>query len=460
VDYAIYLFTQTAPGERAEDTLGRIWPILRLGAATSVVGFGAMLFSSFTGFAQLGLFSITGLVAAAGVTRFVLPYFVPRGFFAPSSGIFARPLLAVRARRGWLRALVALAVLGGGAALLGHKGPLWDGNLADLSPIPAADQAADQALRHDMGVPDERYFVVFKAASEAAALEESEALSATLQNIVAQGALGGFDLPSAILPSEKVQRQRQAAIPDDTALRARFAQALAGLPFRADAFAPFFPAAAQARTGPVLTGSRLPPAMALQLQSMLTKSDNGWIVIAPLRGVTDPSGVAAEIAAVRPGAQFVDLDHESAALLRIFQRDATRLAVIGSVAILAVLLIGLRSPVRVLAVAAPLAAAVIVTAALLTLGGAKLSIFMVVGFLLIVAVGSNYCLFLERRERDPGMRERSAASVVLANLCTVAAYGLMSFSRIPVLHDIGMTVAIGTFLSLYCGAALGHSGAA
>ena len=38
--------------------------------------------------------------------------------------------------------------------------------------------------------------------------------------------------------------------------------------------------------------------------------------------------------------------------------------------------------------------------------------------------------------------------------CTVAAYGLMSLSGIPVLHDIGLTVSIGTFLSLVCGAVL------
>jgi predicted exporter len=36
----------------------------------------------------------------------------------------------------------------------------------------------------------------------------------------------------------------------------------------------------------------------------------------------------------------------------------------------------------------------------------------------------------------------------------------MSFSRIPVLHDIGMTVAIGTFLSLFFGAALSTPAAA
>ena len=78
---------------------------------------------------------------------------------------------------------------------------------------------------------------------------------------------------------------------------------------------------------------------------------------------------------------------------------------------------------------------------------------MVVGLLLIVAVGSNYCLFFERTEPVP-IRQRAIASIALANLCTVCAYGLMAFSRIPVLHDIGLTVAIGTFLSLVCGAVL------
>jgi predicted exporter len=456
IDYAIYLFTQTARGDTAHDTIARIWPTLRLGALTSIVGFSAMLFSRFVGFAQLGLFSMAGLVAAAGVTRFVLPHLMPREFFAAGAGVLARPLLAVMRYRRQMRLLVAAGVLAGLAALALHRGGFWDRNLADLSPVPAADQALDKTLQQDLGMAGVRYFVVFRAASEQLALEESEALARRLRREVAADRLGGFDVPSAILPSERAQKERQAAIPDEATLRARFDRALAGLPFRAGAFAPFFRDAARARTAPLLTPARLPPALALQLDSMLVRGDGGWTVIAPLHGVSDPASIAAAVgAAGPPAAAFVDLEHESDRLLQTFQHEATDLAVIGSLAILAVLLLGLRSSVRVAAVAAPLVAAVIVTAALLTLGGGKLSIFMVVGFLLIVAVGSNYCLFFERRERDARMQERSVASVVLANLCTVAAYGLMSLSRVPVLHDIGKTVAIGTFLSLFFAASLG-----
>ncbi|HEY1857081.1 MAG TPA: MMPL family transporter [Acidocella sp.] len=449
IDYAIYLFTQTARGDQAHDTLARIWPTLRLGVLTSIVGFSAMLFSSFVGFAQLGLFSIAGLIVAAGTTRFVLPHLVPQNFFGEGAGILARPLLAVMRHRRRLRPVVMLAVLAGGLALLWHRGTFWDENLTDLSPIPASDQALDQTLRHDLGVPDLRYFAVFQAHDEQLALQRSEALAATLGRLVASGRLGGFDVPSAILPSDGTQKARQAALPDAPTLSTRLAQASVGLPFRADTFAPFLHDVAAAKTAPLITQASLPPALALRLGSMLVQNGGEWDVIVPLRDVADPAAVAAAIAqAGDGGAEFVDLNQASDQLLRSFQHEAVLLASIGSLAILAVLLIGLRSVARAVTVAAPLAAAVIVTAALLTLGGAKISIFEIVGFLLIVAVGSNYCLFFERADTNPQTRERAVASIALANLCTVSAYGLMSLSSIPVLHDIGKTVAIGTFLSL------------
>jgi len=453
LDYAVYLFTQTARGETAQNTLGRIWPTLRLGMLTSVAGFCAMLFSDFTGFAQLGLFSIVGLVVAAGVTKLVLPHLLPTGFFAPGADFLARPLRAIiKQQRVW-RWVLGAAVLASSVALAAHRGGMWDDNLAKLSPIPAADQALNQTLRHDLGVPDTRYFVVLQAQDEQTALRRSETLGLVLNRQVAAQNLSGFDVPSAILPSDAAQRARQAALPDDVSLRARFAQAEADLPFRPDGFEPFFHDVAAAKAAPLLTPANLPPALRLRLDSMLVKQTDGWVVMAPLRRVNDPAGVKQAVSGLQ-GAAFVDLDQESDHLLRRFQTEAVTLALAGSAAILFLLLAGLRSARRVLIVAAPLAASVLMTAALLTFGSGKLSIFMVVGFLLIIAVSSNYCLFFERMRRETLHADRALASIALANLCTVAAYGLMAVSKIPVLHDMGLTVALGTFLSLVCAAVL------
>src|SRR4030095_7983010 len=81
VDYAIYYLIQArgngsgSPGWRR--WLHEGWPTVRLGLLTSVCGFLALAFSGFPGLAQLGVFSIAGLIAAALTTRFVLPLAVP-----------------------------------------------------------------------------------------------------------------------------------------------------------------------------------------------------------------------------------------------------------------------------------------------------------------------------------------------------------------------------------------------
>ena len=130
------------------------------------------------------------------------------------------------------------------------------------------------------------------------------------------------------------------------------------------------------------------------------------------------------------------------------------LALAGGVAIVALLAVSLRSVRSLNGVVVPLAASVLITVALLTAAGQQLSIFHLVGLLLVVGVGSNYSLLFERPEPSGQLRERTVSSVAIANLCTVIGFGTLSFSSIPVLHGIGMTVAVGAFLSLVFSAIL------
>jgi predicted exporter len=341
-----------------------------------------------------------------------------------------------------------------------HRGGLWQTDLLSLSPLPPATQALDKKLRAELGIANPRFFLAWRAGSEDQLLRISEGLQPVLAGLAAQGEIGGFTLPSQILPSQAAQKARRAALPDDATLHARFAAALSGLPFRPAAFAPFFQDVAATRVAPLITASSLPPPLALKLHAMLSQTKSGWIVLTPLGAVTAPAALQA---ALPHGVELVDLNRQSALLLRLFQHEATALALCGGVAILLILALFLRSWRQMTRVALPLLAAVMVCAALLLLGGGRLSIFMVAGFLLIIAVGSNYCLFFARHGLDEAAQDRALASIMLANLCTVAAYGLLSLSAIPVLHDIGETVALGTFLCLLFGAAFtapsGHSGA-
>src|SRR6202035_4399131 len=81
VDYSIYFFIQSRQNVAAGQTWQRLWwPTVRLGVLTSVCGFASLLPSGFPGLKQLGLYSISGLIAAALVTRYLLPALLPAGF--------------------------------------------------------------------------------------------------------------------------------------------------------------------------------------------------------------------------------------------------------------------------------------------------------------------------------------------------------------------------------------------
>ncbi|HWK44508.1 MAG TPA: hypothetical protein VNT30_07295 [Stellaceae bacterium] len=465
VDYAIYLFTQTAPGSPPALTLPRIWPTLRLGVLTSICGFGALLFSSFTGLAQLGLFSISGLVVAVGVTRWVLPLLLPADFAPRVATGIARPTLAMLRHASRLR-LPLLVLAGAGILLLVlRRESVWDTGLSSLSPIAQAGQQLDERLRRDIGAPDVGFMLVITAADQDHALQTAEAMAEPLAGLIGQGLIAGFDSPARYLPSRAAQAARQAALPAPDPLRQNLRQALDGLPFRPDLFAPFLDEVAAAKTQPPLDRAALDgTSLSLKLDSLLIQSNglipsNGkWIAMLPLRGVTDRGRLADAIAssAAASGGDVVllDLKGETDRLYQTYRREAVTLSLLGGLAILVLLWASLRTWRRAAVVAAPLAAAVVLTAALLVAAGQALSIFHLVGLLLTVGIGSNYALFFERREISAAYQERTMASLTLANLCTVIGFGVLSASRIPVLHGIGITVALGTVLSLVFSAIL------
>jgi predicted exporter len=175
----------------------------------------------------------------------------------------------------------------------------------------------------------------------------------------------------------------------------------------------------------------------------------------PLRGVIDAAAIARDIAAPAGArAVLLDLKRESDSLYRTYRAEALAHSLLGATAILVLLFASLRSPRRVFDVLAPLAAAVLVTAGILVLAGDQLSIFHLVGFLLVVAVGSNYSLFFDRQVPSGGERERTVVSLLFANLTTMIGFGSLAFSKVPVLHDIGLTVGVGAMLALVFSAIL------
>src|SRR5208282_4556922 len=215
----------------------------------------------------------------------------------------------------------------------------------------------DRQLRNDLGAPDVRYMAVVNAPGEQQALAAGETLGTSIQRMEGEGILAGFDSPALYLPSETTQRARQAAIPAAAVLRANLLQALAGLPFRTDTFAPFLADAAEAKTQALLDRDSLRGTnLAAKLDGLLIQRGEDWTALLPLRGVADAGRLKAEIASSgQAGVLLLDLKGDSDRLYQSYRHQAMLLALLGALAIVALLFLSFHSPRRVYAVVAPLA---------------------------------------------------------------------------------------------------------
>jgi predicted exporter len=455
VDYSIYLFVQSEQsGAEQQNWIKRFWPTIRLGVLTSIAGFASLLLSGFPGLAQLGLYAIAGLVTAAIVTRFVLPHLLPATFRIHDVAAIGRVLATLAQRATALRWPAAILLLAACAILIQNRSSLLNDKISSLSPVSQADVALDERLRADMGAPDVRYLVVVSGTSRESVLRSSEQVSAVLQTQVDQGELARFESPSFYLPSTETQRARQASLPMTALLESNLAQAVQGLPVRAQLFTPFLADVAAARSQPLLQAADLEQtSMAMAVDALLIQQDRRWTALLPL---TAPEGVSIKANKIRaalsatglPNVLFVDMKAESDRLYSGYLHEAILLSLGGLVAIIGLLLVVFRSPMRVLRIIAPLAAAVITVMAGLAVFDQQLIILHLVGLLLGVAVGSNYALFFDRPDPRTPISPRTLASMLFANLTTVAGFGLLAISMVSILQAMGVTVAPGVILAL------------
>lgn len=459
VDYSIYLFIQSGQGEASrQDWIAQYWPTVRLGVLTSVFGFASLLLSGFPGLAQLGLYSISGLIAAAAMTRFVLPHLLPADFRIRDVKGIGLSLSRLAQRAPILRWGIAGLLIAACAILFIQRTNLWNHELAALSPVSAASQALDARLRADMGAPDVRYVVVVSGASQESVLSSAEKVSLALEPLIGQDRLAGFESPSRYLPSLATQRARQVSLPDTPKLKSRLKLAIKDLPVRAQLFEPFLADVTTARTQALLQATDLQhTSMAMAVDALLIhqgghQQGNQWSALLPL---TAPQGSSIDSAGVQtainattlPNVLFVDLKTESNKLYAGYLNEAIMLSLAGLVGITGLLLFVLRSSGRVLRMILSLAAAVITVTAGLVLFGQQLIILHLIGLLLVVAIGSNYTLFFNQPGSNP-IQPHTFASLLFANIATVIGFGLLAFSTVPVLQAMGMTVAPGVILAL------------
>ncbi|MFN2348786.1 MAG: MMPL family transporter [Thioalkalivibrio sp.] len=456
LDYPLHLFAHAnRPASSPSGAADSLWPALALGAISTALVYALMALTAFTGMAQLGLFVLTGILVAALTTRFILPGLLGRTGL-PEARLPAPAWLLDPPRAGrWLLGALVLGAL----VVLAITEPFpWEDDLSALNPVSEEQRRLDRHLRGELKLADVRHVLVLRADTVEQALARTEALTPALEDLRASGSVAGFDTAARILPSRATQETRRQSLPDADNLARDLRAAARDQGFREGAFQPFLDDLESARTQLPLTPQTLPPTLAEALAPLLMAQGETWLSLISLSGVTDPGALDGWV--VRqdlPTLTHVDFKAHSEAVVTGFRDEAlTRLAW-GLLAVTVVLLVFTRSPGRSLRVLSAVGAGLILATAALLLLQVRLTLFHLVGLLLVTGLCLDYAVFFSRPLASLEDRRRNLGSVSACALSTALVFGLLALSALPVLRALGLTVLLGVIFSFLAAALLAQA---
>lgn len=434
VDYALHYLTRAAETGSGNAVLDGLLPGLALALVTSLLGFGSLWQAPLPGLQQMAVFAMTGLV---GAWLFVVAVFpvatagvgVTGAAVGRLSGLPAR-LLGVRA----LRWAVLLAVAAVGLAGLAR---LQTGSDVRLLHAPDPALLREQgAIAEVLPSPAPNQFLLLRGASLDAVLARCEALAGPLAELVAAGAVRGWQGPCRHLPSAARQRENRALLAaayGPGGAGERLAQQLGLERIRREQLA------AALADAPLLDAPTWLAAAPPGVNRLLFAGGEGSHAVIQLDGLADVAAPA-RLAADHEWLTFVDTVGDVSATLEHHLRLALRMLFAAYGVIGLVLLVRYRQVDALRLLLVP-GLASLAAVGLLGLAGQPLNLFHAFALYLVLGLGMDYSIFgREAGEHQGGCR----AAVFLSFATSVLSFGLLSLSSTPLLAAFGLTVLLGS----------------
>lgn len=432
IDYGFYIYMQPSlrPDEPYGEKLRRLLKPLLASCLTTVIGFSLLLFSELPLIRQIGLFVGAGLLCALGAAML---------YFAQ----LERPLLEGRqfellntrrdrpALRRGLQGLFGLALV---VALAGPWLLRWRDDIRQLDVPSPALQANEEEVRALFGESSTGSIYLTQGASVAEARRHLDAFldyQAKVSPGVSAASLG------LLLPTETDWRQLGPRLKQLEKFDEDFREALDRHGFLADSFSPFFVAWEKLRKEPPAGDY---PKVVGTLEGMLS---GPLAMLGSLHGpapwfltmVEHPEG-----AALPPQLHTVAVSQLQSlnGLFTRYRWSALRLSLVGLGLVIASVF-AIYPFRRGLRIALIPAGSCFFVFGVLGLAGQTLNLFHLLGAFLGVCLSHNYAIF---SSDNASTRTAPPVSIRLSALCTAASFGVLSFSRIPVIHALGLTVAL------------------
>ncbi len=448
IDYPLHMFSHLDPEQPSSASIKKIWSTMRVGLLTTAIAFLTLVFSNFEGLFQLGLFAATGLLMAALTTRFILPNLIGKTQTGFQPTIY--PVLFSKTQGLLLIALSLLFIV----IILSLEIPEWEENLSSLSPLPETYIKRDKQLRSMVGGGDLRYIGLIKGKSTEQVLQLSEKLRPVFDHLIRNNIIQNYDMAANYIPSQSLQDDRRSLLPSQTELKLNLKSALEDLPFKLGLFNPFLEDIERTKNHRNITINDLRGvSYESAVQSLLMKQNSSHFAIINISGLTDHKALMEKFDSMEDNntdfsITIHDLHEISSDLLIQFYSDFLKRAITAIFIIGLILLLTLRDLHRTLLVTSVLLISLLVEISILVALGHHFNLFHMVSFILVFGLGLDYALFFSRKESLPD-KHKTFHGLLICVISSALVFGILAMSKIPVLHTIGMTTALGVLLAFF-----------
>ncbi|MCU8089269.1 MMPL family transporter [Shewanella sp. SM21] len=462
IDYSFHFYCERlSDTERnAKATVAYIFPTVTLAFITSALAYVGIGLAPFPGMQQVAIFCAAGLLGA--YLTLILAYPQLAGSRLPSG---SRPLalagkylanltqLSNRLTTPLGMGMFALVIMVW--CLVGVTKLTVDDDIRHLQQSPASVTEPENQLRQLLSGGTDNQFLLVRAASEEALLQQLERVSPLLDAAIANQELGNYVSLSRYLPSH--QRQDTAyrlqgeiyqtqidtvltSLGLDENLKPELQASYLAAKEQYISPADFFTLEAGKQLAPLWLAPNSKATDYDVLNDGGASAEHGAIVL--LGGIKQIDAIKARFAHDE-SVQFIDKVADISAVMGHYRQLTLKLLALalGIALLLFSLNFGIKKAAVVVAVPA---LAALLTLATLGLTGSPLSLFHALALILVFGIGIDYSLFFASAQNHG----KAVMMAVFMSACsTLLAFGLLAFSQTQAIHYFGLTLSLGIGLT-------------
>ena len=462
IDYSFHFYCEhLSDTERnAKATVAYIFPTVTLAFITSALAYVGIGLAPFPGMQQVAIFCAAGLLGA--YLTLILAYPLLAGSRLPSG---SRPLALAGKYLANLTQLSNRLTTPLGMGMFALVIVMWclvgvtkltvDDDIRHLQQSPASVTEPENQLRQLLSGGTDNQFLLVRAASQEALLQQLERVSPLLDAAIANQELGNYVSLSRYLPSH--QRQDTAyrlqgeiyqtqidtvltSLGLDENLKPELQASYLAAKDQYIAPADFFTLEAGKQLAPLWLAPNSKATDYDVLNDGGASAEHGAIVL--LGGIKQIDAIKARFAHDE-SVQLIDKVADISAVMGHYRLLTLKLLALalGIALLLFSLNFGIKKAAVVVAVPA---LAALLTLATLGLTGSPLSLFHALALILVFGIGIDYSLFFASAQNHG----KAVMMAVFMSACsTLLAFGLLAFSQTQAIHYFGLTLSLGIGLT-------------